>query len=563
MKKIAIFCFVLCALSTTFISCKDEDPVSEFSLPEEELFFNAEGGTQKITLSANADWSVTSDVEWCLVSPTNGKAGTVCEVRVDTSYLYSQREAHLNFHCGSKTRQVRISQLGYEKVILLDVKSINVPDFPEDDNLWEDIKVQTNVPFETHIEYASGSEVGWLSSKIMQTGKVESVPREGKVRISYQMYLDSDKDREATVVLRQSNAKPGETPVEVRLPFRQTKAQKIIPSREGDSLALLTLVRIMHLSTSWDYSQNMYFWNNVTMEDRTYFNEKLQKTVTEPRVIGVHFTMLNTNEGIPYHIRYLDQLEEVSFIANSNAHLKNIDLGEHITYLPKLKYLNLLGYGISRLPERMKKMEYLEELELSGNNFTKIPVDLIKELDKKNLKYINLANNRRRDVFGNLFAYRNVRDTLGIHGELPMELLELKNIRYIGLSYNYLEGELPGKDLYDASQYATLEEKVANNPVLPKLEQLSINLNFFSGAMPDWLLYHPNLRCWDPYTLVFNQYERSRDSNNRNTGFTNEPASVEQVCHLWDNVDDNLVFSRQNTFDAKVKYHTLNGIIER
>ncbi len=548
---------LLLVLLLMIASCSKDDDVVEFGLDNTTLDFNAEGGTQTLQLSADDEWTVTSDVEWCLVSPTNGVASTVCEVRVDTSYLYKQREAHLNFHCGNKTRQVKVSQLGYEKVILLDKEEICVPDFTDYDEMFQEVKVQTNVPYEVFVEYSDAQQAGWLSANIVNKSQVQSVPRGGMVRLDYQMYLDSQRDREATVVFRQTNANPGDVPVEARLKFRQTRAQEIIPSREGDSLALLALTRIMRISTNWDTSQSMIYWGNVKLEDVTYYNQKLQKTVTEPRVVTASFSMFDTNEGIPFHVRYLDKLRELSFVANSNAHIKDIDLGEHITYLPNLRYLTLLGYGISRLPERMKQMDKLEELDLSGNNLTQIPVDLITALDGKSLRYINLANNRKQDVFGNLYANATKRSQLGIHGELPEALLRLKNLRYLGLSYNYLEGQLPDMD-YDASKYATLEEKVAHNPVMPQLEQLSINLNFFSGNMPDWLLYHPNLRCWDPYTLVFNQYERARDSHGNNTGFLNEPTSVEQACRLWENNVEN--YNRQTTFNAKVKYETRLGV---
>lgn len=552
----SLFSFIAISFVALTTACSKDNEVIEFAIDTTTLDFNAEGGKQSLHLSADDDWTVTSDVEWCLVSPTNGVESTVCEVRVDTSYLYSRREGHLNFHCGNKTRQLTISQLGYEKVILLDKSEISVPDFTDYDELFEEIKVQTNVPYEVFIEYPDAERSGWLSVSIANQGEVQSVPRGGKVRLDYTMYLDSDRDREANVVFRQTNAKQGETPVETRLKFRQTKAQEIIPSREGDSLALLALSRIMRISTNWDTSQSMIYWNNISLEDVTYYNQKQKKTVTEPRVVAASFTMFNTSEGIPFHIRYLDQLRELSFIANSNAHIKDIDLGDNITYLSNLKYLTLLGYGISRLPERMKEMDKLQELDLSGNNLTEIPIDIISALDKKSLRYVNLANNRKRDVFGNLYANAKDRTELGIHGEFPESLLHLKNIRYIGLSYNYLEGQLPDMS-YDASKYATLEEKIAHNPVMPQLEQLSINLNFFSGELPDWLLYHPNLRCWDPYTLVFNQYERSRDSRGNATGFNNEPSSVEQACHLWDSNPDE--FTHQSTFNAKLKYETRIG----
>lgn len=553
---------LLLLLAGILASCSDNSSTTPFATDVTRLDFNADGGKQSVSLSADGEWTVTSNVEWCLVSPTNGNSSTVCEVRVDSSYLYSRREAYLNFHCGSQTRQVAISQLGYEKVILLDRDEIEVPDFTDYESLFEYVNVQTNVQYEVLVEYPDASSTDWLSATKESQPQVQSIPRGGRVRIDYGMYLDSKRDREATVIFRQTDARPGEQPVETRLHFRQTKAQEIIPSREGDSLALLALSRIMRIATNWDTSQSMIYWPNVDMEDITYYNTRLGREVTEPRVVGVSFAMFETSEGIPYHVRYLDQLRTFVLTANGNAHLKDIDLGDNITYLPHLRSLSLIGYGISRLPERMKEMDKLRELELSGNNLTEIPIDIITALDKKSLEYINLANNRKRDVFGNLYANATERASLGIHGELPAALFTLKKVRYIGLSYNYLEGSIPDMG-YDASKYSTFEEKVANNPVMPQLEQLSINLNFFSGDMPDWLLYHPNLRCWDPYTLVFNQYERSRDSRGQNTGFTNEPSTVEQPCRIWDDAANAKSFTRLNTFDPTLKYETKFNTIKR
>lgn len=571
--------FLLAAIVAFFAaSCsKDDDGTVQFGVSESEVFFDENGGTYAIKLSAGHDWTVTSDREWCLVTPTNGVASTVCEIRVDSSYLYSEREAHVNFHCGAYTCQVKVSQLGYEKVIKLDKSEIEVDDYADFESLFQTVKVRANVDYEVLVEYADNARTGWLRPHKVAQGNVQSIPRPGEVRLDYDMYFESDADRIAKVIFRQTDAKQGDKPVESSLTFRQHKAKEIVPSREGDSLALLAVSRIMHLNTSWDASQPMIYWNGVTMKDVSYYNEKLKKTVIEPRVTGVSFVMFDTNESMLFHLRYLDQLRSLSFTANSNAHIKRIPLGDDVTYLENLESLTLLGYGIISLPERMKQMKKLRILELGGNNFAELPMDVITALDGQSLEYINFANNRRRDVFANLYANASVRDTLGLHGELPEQLFQLKKVRYIGLSYNYFEGSVPDMG-YDASKYATLDEKVKNNPVMPQLEQLSINLNYLTGSLPDWLLYHPNLRCWDPYTLVFNQFEKSRDSKGRNTGFDNEPSSVEQQCHLWDDDEEEYSttllntsnaafgryqFNRKNTFNSRLMYETLDGPVYR
>ena len=548
------------------VACSDAQIATPFSVSESELVFLADGGQATIELSSGEEWTVSCDCEWCMVTPTNGVGSTTCEIRVDSSYLYKEREAHLTFRNESHSYPLTIRQFGYEKVIRLEKSSLEVPDFTDYDALFEEIKVESNVDYDVLVEYADPANADWLSVK-KEAAPVQSIPRTGKVRMDYKMYMSSEADRQATVVFRQNDAAPGETPIESRLTFVQKRAQEIIPSREGDSLALLALSRIMHLSTGWDTSRPMIYWNNVKLDDVTYYNAKLQRTITEPRVVEVAFTMFDTNEGIPYQIQFLDQLRVLSFTANANAHLKRIELGDDVCSLKNLKSLALVGYGITALPEAMKEMTNLEELELSGNNLTEIPMDVITALDQHKLWYVNMANNRRRDVYARLYENVAVRDTLGLHGTLPEELFQLKNVCYIGLSYNYLEGSIPDMG-YDASVYTTLEEKIAHNPVMPQLEQLSVNLNYLTGELPDWVLYHPNLRCWDPYTLTFNQYEQARDSRGRMVGFSNEPTSVEQACKLWydddaapdDNANYlNVPYNRQNTFNPYLMYDVLRG----
>lgn len=554
-----------------FVSCSDDELAVGFSLSEGELVFAADGGVQKVELTAGAQWSVTSDCDWCLVNPVTGEGSTLCEVRVDSSYLYREREAHLSFRSAHQSRMLTVRQFGYEKVIRLSRQEVEVPDFNDYDANFDTITVESNVDYDITVEYPGQQGASWLKASKVGGTRAAAIPHKAVIRLSYDMYTQTDCDRQATIVFRQRDVKDGEQPVESRLLFRQTHAPEIIPSHEGDSLALLTVSRMMHVDNSWDTSLPMIYWNNVTLEDITYYNTRTRAYVTEPRVTGVSFSMFDTNEGIPFQIRYLDQLRHLSFTANSNAHLKRIDLGEHVTALEHLRTLSLLGYGISHLPESMANMENLEVLELSGNNLTKIPIDIITALDRHKLWYVNLANNRRRDVYSRFEEYADVRDTLGIHGELPAQLFRLKNVSYIGLSYNYLEGSLPDMG-YDASAYATLEEKIANNPVMPQLEQLSVNLNYLTGNIPDWLLYHRNLRCMDPYTLIFNQYEGSHDSFGQKTGFSNEPSFIEQTCPLWydddaedsnDDYSEAHPYNRANTFDMNFWYNTYQGPLKR
>lgn len=60
------------------------------------------------------------------------------------------------------------------------------------------------------------------------------------------------------------------------------------------------------------------------------------------------------------------------------------------------------------------------------------------------------------------------------------------------------------------------------------MKKLSINLNFLTGDLPDWIMNHPHLMDWNPTALIFNQMEKGIDSEGKNVGFDNEPKNFDE-----------------------------------
>ena len=99
---------------------------------------------------------------------------------------------------------------------------------------------------------------------------------------------------------------------------------------------------------------------------------------------------------------------------------------------------------------------------------------------------------------------------------------------------NYLQGSIPSfEDDPDVGYYSpediasadTLPNKLLTvKRVMPQLKFFALNLNRLTGALPDWILWHPSLDWWDPYTLLFTQ--EGKDEQGNLTGFTNEPANL-------------------------------------
>ena len=126
-------------------------------------------------------------------------------------------------------------------------------------------------------------------------------------------------------------------------------------------------------------------------------------------------------------------------------------------------------------------------------------------------------------------------------------ILKWSNLDTLRLSVNYLQGELPDmkyeglpewtfEELKDSLETGVTElpEKLVGLPkVLPDTKFFAINFNRFTGNLPDWLLYHPNLDQWIPYSLVFSQEGKTKDG--KNAGFVNEPVSLDYYYEIYAN----------------------------
>ena len=140
---------------------------------------------------------------------------------------------------------------------------------------------------------------------------------------------------------------------------------------------------------------------------------------------------------------------------------------------------------------------------------------------------------------------------IGIHHNTATDdalerLFLWENLEALTLSYNYFEGSIPdfkvgekGVRAYEIEDFVergdTLQWAVENRlpRVLPNMRSLRLNLNFFTGELPEWLLYHPRLMEWSAENLIYIQQEGGIDSNGDNVGFSNEPTSREYYFQAY------------------------------
>ena len=261
----------------------------------------------------------------------------------------------------------------------------------------------------------------------------------------------------------------------------------------------------------------------------------------------------------------------------SLKYLKNLTVQAYgLTQLPtdfaklgsSLETLNLVSNNFNKLSDitnivNEKNFPKLRNLILYAQRRTDV-VTNIASLGEKNASGVYVYNNYPIGLYGKVNAGTADRQAL-------LKLLTWDKLNTLELSYCFLEGELPTDDemtealeaagkatRYSKSDFSTnkkdyldklvgdtckwllsgwenpvtckhkdgsvVSEEVCPNQVprvLPNCRQLSLNLNFFTGKVPNWILFHPHLVEWNAPTMVFNQQPKGKNSDGAAVGFSN------------------------------------------
>lgn len=261
----------------------------------------------------------------------------------------------------------------------------------------------------------------------------------------------------------------------------------------------------------------------------------------------------------------------------SLKYLKNLTVQAYgLTKLPtgfaklgsSLETLNLVSNNFNKLSDitnivNEKNFPKLRNLILYAQRRTDV-VTNIASLGEMNASGVYVYNNYPIGLYGKVNDGSADRQAL-------LKLLTWDKLNTLELSYCFLEGELPtdeemtealeaaGKATrYSESDFSTnkkdyldklvgdtckwllsrwdnpvtckhkdgsvVSEEVCPNQVprvLPNCRQLSLNLNFFTGKVPNWILFHPHLVEWNAPTMIFNQQPKGKNSDGAAVGFSN------------------------------------------
>lgn len=548
MKKfsyiVSLIAIILC------VSCSDdEESIRGFSIDEEELTLGPEGGSEHIMIKSNKAWVATANEPWVSISPANGVGNVDCMVRVDSSLVTTVRSTAIRFSIiGESDHIINVYQSGFDNAIVTDSASYHAAYSALPGKRKTKVNVTANVDFDVLIDYKEG-DGEWLSldefSFNLDRG---SRPRTSALVFNWKM---NTQDVERTAVVR---FVPKDEKIKLQSPSSVTITQSPAPTIEdnaaGDSLAILLSCQQLGMD-SFEPTENMRYWDFITLWERT--DKDLPCAEAIGRVKSALFYFVNTKESLPHQLGCLTYLQSLTVQSNVNTMFCNIELGNEICNLKHLKNLSIFAYGLTSLPDELANLGLtLEKLVLSGNNFTEIPSVLTKENFPK-LKYLEM-NACRRWYCGDLRQKSDSRydDGIGLYLDTNKEdqmkqlkqLLLWDNLEYLRLSYNYLEGHLPdfkvgedGVEAYTEADVAvhgdTISYIVGKPKILPNAHMFSINLNYFDGSLPDWILYHPYLMEWIPEQLIFNQMEGGRNSNGDIVKFDNAPTDFEYYFQAY------------------------------
>lgn len=524
---------LLCVVAV--VACADDKSDSAMSVESSTIEIDAVGGVKSLKVDIADNWIVSTDNAWITVSPANGSGAAMCEFKIDSALTVEPRYGVVRIQNlrTMQSQEIAITQQGFPYTIELEDNAFDVECYKTSEERYFDVKVRSNVEFDVNIP----SDIDWLESEDYTLTLNRGMrPRQTTVRFRWDINTVPQERLAEVTFTPKSEVEMSRSDV---LNIKQEGAEPIIPdTRSGDSTALLAVARNLDVMTQWDASQPMTMWQNVVL-----WEESMEGCTPENvgRVKSAQFVLFNTNEPLPFEVRYLTAAEELYFFGNANTFLKNLELGDDICSLVQLKRLTVGSYGLVDLPESLKQLKNLEYLDICSNNFQQVP-EVLKKSNFPALRSLIMNANQRSSVYD---LSNTTKTNLGgfiDEPKFPVDLIKW-DLDTLVLSVNYLQGELPDFEdddsvpVYtqqDIERVDTLPQFLADNrikKVMPSTKRFAINFNRLTGKLPDWLLYHPALDWWIPYSLVFQQEGRAQDGTQ--AGFENEPANLRYYYDIY------------------------------
>ena len=125
MKRF-LSCLTIAFLAVVLWGCSSSPTETVLTATAESLQFAANGGSQKVTLTAGSDLKATSSQSWC---KTNIDEQKVLTVTAKKNYAAKSRDAEILLTSGSQSKVITVSQkAGTGKIDAFTLSSLTFPD---------------------------------------------------------------------------------------------------------------------------------------------------------------------------------------------------------------------------------------------------------------------------------------------------------------------------------------------------------------------------------------------------------------------------------------------------
>lgn len=543
MKKF----YILLMAGALLSACSKDETTTIFNSDMSNIEAQAVGGEYQVKISSNREWVAKANAPWVMVSPANGRGDVKCTIKIDSALMNEARETKVSItSMGEELKSINIKQEGFPRSIKVADSEVHIAASDLYANRWVELDVETNVEF--NIENAPA----WVVVERDYELNLDRGARPRKTRIHFDWKMNSsDKERTATLNLVPKEGEALATPATITI--RQAAGPRIEDNRQGDSIAVISICEKMECWSDNGISTNkgMQTWECLRLWQASDAGLPAPEAIGRVRDLDISY--FNTEEGVPEEIKHLKYLETLSLYGNVNTMIKSIDLCPEVATLAFLKDLRIAAMGLVSLPDNFADLgDTLESLDLNSNNLNEIP-EVINRENFPHLRTLDLTGNHRASITDLRKRSSAGENGIGLHVNMQKsdairKLLLWEELEALGLSYNFIEGELPdfedeaknGIDGVRAYEYSdiegdTLKWAVENKlpRILPNMKALRINLNFMTGELPRWLLYHPYLMEWGAEVLIYPQLEKAIDSYGNNVGFDNVPTNYEYYFEAY------------------------------
>lgn len=528
-------------------ACSKDDTTTIFNSDMSNIEAQAVGGEYQVKISSNREWVAKANAPWVMVSPANGRGDVKCTIKIDSALMNEARETKVSItSMGEELKSINIKQEGFPRSIKVADSEVHIAASDLYANRWVELDIETNVEFD--IEDAPA----WVVVERDYELNLDRGARPRKTRIHFDWKMNSsDKERTATLNLVPKEGEALATPATITI--RQAAGPRIEDNRQGDSIAVISICEKMECWSDNGISTNkgMQTWECLRLWQASDAGLPAPEAIGRVRDLDISY--FNTEEGVPEEIKHLKYLETLSLYGNVNTMIKSIDLCPEVATLAFLKDLRIAAMGLVSLPDNFADLgDTLESLDLNSNNLNEIP-EVVNRENFPHLRTLDLTGNHRASITDLRKRSSAGENGIGLHVNMQKsdairKLLLWEELEALGLSYNFIEGELPdfedeakdgidGVRTYEYSDIEgdTLKWAVENKlpRILPNMKALRINLNFMTGELPRWLLYHPYLMEWGAEVLIYPQLEKAIDSNGNNVGFDNVPTNYEYYFEAY------------------------------